>query len=336
VKSPLPHKPDGSDKDYCYVQDGRDISEIEASDLEARLAKNPNDLPARLKLIGYYERVGRDKEIFSAGLEHILWMIDHRPADYVCYTLSLGENHSDEQYAEFERHWIEQVKRHPNDDKVVGNAGSSINHKNRALSWQYFKRAKCLNTLEPRWTRRLARRARYEALNGDFAQRATYAQIAIEEAKNYFKLDDTRGEQIGLCMDVTPVAIEFGYMEQARQWSEWLLEGGRNSTFRLWAQTAYLFLARIETIEGNIKAAKVMLNRALNSLKNDERSHVASGHQMIAVLDKLLEIGEKEIVVEALQVSIEKGAEEREEKLQEWLTLIKCGETPKLEWAGRR
>jgi len=336
VKSTLNHEPDGSEEDYHYVQSGRDVSEKVASELEARLIKDPKDMRARLSLIGYYQGLPEEKKDAANALIHLLWMVEHRPADFVCYTLSLGREFTDEQYNEFEKRWTEQIRLHPNDDKIAGNAGSALAHRNRHLSWQYFKLAQALNPIEPRWTRRLAKRARYEALNGNLAERVHYAQVAIAEAEKYFKLEDTTGEQIGTRLEITPVAIEFGYLKQARQWSNWLLERTRNSTFRLWAQTALLFLARIEIIEGQPQKSKTMLRKALVSLKTDEHSHIASGHQMVATLDKLLESGERKVVVEALRVCVDKGSEDRREQLQEWLKLLEQGENPKLEWSGIR
>lgn len=334
VKSTLNHEPDGSEEDYRYVQYGRDVSEEVASELEARLIKDPKDLRARLSLIGYYRQLPEEQKEPAKAIIHILWMVDHRPADFVCYTLSLGKEFTEEQYNEFEKRWTEQVRLHPNDDKIAGNAGSALAHRNRSLSWQCFKQAQALNPIEPRWTRRLAKRARYEALNGNLIDRVHYAQIAIDETEKYFKLEDSRGEQIGMRIDMTPVAIEFGYLKQARLWSNWLLECTRNSTFRIWVQTAWLFLARIEMIEGQTKKSKTMLRRALASLKTDEHSHIASGHQMMAALDKLLESGERTIVVEALRICVDKGFEDRKEQLQEWLRLVEQGENPKLEWGG--
>jgi len=336
VKSPRPNAPDGSDEDYRYVQAGRDVSSEAASDLEARLVQDPRDLIARLSLIGYYQHLPKEQKNPENALTHLLWMVDNRPADFVCYTIVLGEEYTEEQFTEFEKRWTEQVRLHPNDDRITGNAGSALPNRNRHLSWQYFKQAQALNPLEPRWTRRLAKIAKYEALNGNLADRAQYAQIAIDEAEKYFNLEDTRGEQIGLRIEITPVAIEFGYLEQARQWSNWLLNGGQHSAFKLWAQMAWLFLARIEMTEGQLKKSKTMLRRALASLKTDEPSHVASGHQIMAALDKLLESGEREMVVEALHVCIEKGSDERREQLQEWLNLVQQGEKPRLEWSGRR
>lgn len=330
------HEPDGSDEDYCYIQAGRRLSEAEVFELQTRLHENPQDLQARLKLIGYFQNVLGEKRDPAATLEHILWMIDHRPADFVCYTFTLGQDYTQQQYNELEDRWIEQVRRYPDNDIVSGNAGSSISNRNEALSWQYFKRAQLLNPLEPRWTRRLSMRAANKAVNGNQDERERYAQIAIDEALKYFQLDDMRGERIGMHIRLTPVAIEFGYLKQARLWTEWLIELCSNCEYQLWAQQAYLFLAQIEVIEGNSKKSIGMLRKALSSLKSDQPSHVASGHHMLAVLDKLLKNGERKIVIEALKVSTKKGEEEKRAMLQEWLSLIEAGETPTLEWGGRR
>ncbi|MBA4075683.1 MAG: hypothetical protein C0508_11640, partial [Cyanobacteria bacterium PR.023] len=62
MKSTLNHEPDGSEEDYHYVQSGRDVSEKVASELEARLIKDPKDMRARLSLIGYYQGLPEEKK----------------------------------------------------------------------------------------------------------------------------------------------------------------------------------------------------------------------------------------------------------------------------------
>ena len=67
-----------------YVESLRDILELEESDvarLEQRLAANPDDLQARLKLMAYYQRADRSGRLEARAkrVQHALWLIEHHP-----------------------------------------------------------------------------------------------------------------------------------------------------------------------------------------------------------------------------------------------------------------
>lgn len=67
-----------------YAEALRDILDLEETDippLERRLAANPNDFPARLKLMAYHLRADRvaNPEDRVKRLSHVLWLIEHHP-----------------------------------------------------------------------------------------------------------------------------------------------------------------------------------------------------------------------------------------------------------------
>ena len=67
-----------------YAESLRDILELEETDvarLERQLAANPDDFPARLKLMAYYQRADRSgrPEDRAKRVQHTLWLIEHHP-----------------------------------------------------------------------------------------------------------------------------------------------------------------------------------------------------------------------------------------------------------------
>src|SRR5256885_16976573 len=64
------------------VQQGANLSRGAAQELEAQLEKNPEDLTARAKLLGYYwyqwMQPG-EAAAKAARRRHILWLIEHHP-----------------------------------------------------------------------------------------------------------------------------------------------------------------------------------------------------------------------------------------------------------------
>jgi predicted nucleic acid-binding Zn ribbon protein len=326
------NQPDASDRGYWYVMEGADMSPEQTLEMEERVARDSNDLRARLSLIGYYHHVPMARRTTTKALPHIMWLVENHPDAFTCRSLGLGLPYTEEQNLEFERLWLEQIRLHPNDDKIVGNAGSNIRSTNEKLGWHYIRQAALLNPKEEYWARKIAHHFAYLAINGDIAKRPHYAAIAIREAERFFNLQGTRGERFSVCHDVTPVAIEYGYLNEARTWNNWVLDHMSYSPFNQFGQFAWLLLAHIELADGKPIKCKILLRKALHSIQTGMATSTPSSSVMVALLDKLLVSGHSEIVIEALQVCIEKVSKEKKEQLKKWLKLIKQGKSPKLEW----
>lgn len=329
-------QPDESDRGYWYVMEGADMSPDQILEMEARIAKDPADLEARLSLIGYYHHVPQARRTTTKALPHIMWLVENHPGAFTCRSCGLGLPYTEEQNLEFEKLWLEQIRLHPNDDKIVGNAGSNIRSTNEKLGWHYIRQAALLNPEEEYWARKIAHHFAYLAINGDIAKRPHYAEIAIREAERFFNLQGTRGERFSVCHDVTPVAIEYGYLNEARTWNNWVLDHMSYSPFNQFGQFAWLLLAHIELADGKPIKCKILLRKALHSIQTGMATSTPSSSVMVALLDKLLVSGHSEIVIEALQVCIEKVSKEKKEQLKKWLKLIKQGKNPRLEWSSSR
>ena len=64
-------------------------NEADAQALESRLNANPDDLTARIQLIGFYARPASADGASTLLRKHVLWMIEHHPENYVLRNASL-------------------------------------------------------------------------------------------------------------------------------------------------------------------------------------------------------------------------------------------------------
>lgn len=328
-----PHGPDGSEDDWRYISAGADISAEMAAKLEARLLAADDDLAARLWLLGYYRRLSQTKEDICTSMTHLIWMVENRPQDDCCYYLQLGDGYTPKQFGAYREAWLKQTEINPDDDQIIGNAANAISDRDKELAKELFRQSQNLNPKEPKWTRRLAQMYRYEAMNGPHLYRTQCAQQAVIETEKYLKLKDVRGEHTGILELMPPMAIEFGYLNEARKWSKELLDFGRHCVFQVWAQKAYLHLARIELAENKPRRAHAWLNKAIDSIRSDELpTYLAEEDRMMVLLNELLKRGDREIVIDALKVCARKCSEDKREQMKAWHKQAQQGETPKLEW----
>lgn len=323
------------DEGYCYFSQGRCMSPDQKEEMENRIAKNPDDMQARQSLIGFFHGLSlAEREPFSA-FPHIIWLVKSFPDSYTFRNLYLGKPYSDEQNDEFARLWLEQIHLHPSNDKIVGNAGISIRGTNEQLGWQYIQQAAQLNPKEEFWARTLAHHFADEALEGDLSERKNYAEIAIREAQRFFGLPASSGERFSVCHDVTPVAIEHGYLNEARSWNYWVRDHMTYSTFTQFGDFALIHLAQIELADGKPIKSKLLLRKALNNIQENTATAAPGSYAMMALLDKLLILEHREIVIEALQLCVEKAPERKIDQLRKWLDQLKQGKSPKLEFSKR-
>src|SRR4051794_13552229 len=94
------------------------LSAEDAKGLEGDIAKNPDDLSARAKLLGYYFMKQRSTtDIKEAYRKHVLWIIEHHPESEIAglpYCELDGVSDPDG-YHDAKALWLEQTKRHDKD-----------------------------------------------------------------------------------------------------------------------------------------------------------------------------------------------------------------------------
>jgi hypothetical protein len=328
-----PPAPDGTDADWSYVSAGAVMAGSDARQKERALKSEPNDFACHLMLLRYYGRRTAGQEKYFA---HMLWMIDHRPADYVTFYLG-RESHSrafvwtKARERKAGDRWKQQVKSRHTDAQVLCNAAAFFGKFDQPTSEKLLKRAKAVNLTLALPARKLAYQYRFLASKALPGKQANLVRRALVEADESLRRRDLRGERIGVLQTFTPTAIKFGHLEQARKYALRLKYYGEG--FYLWSQYAYLFLAWLDLRENRIRGFRFKLKR-LRKLFKSNPSHVASCNAALCLVSDALRMGEILIAQDVLRVLIlgsrEPEKAEEQAELEEWLAAIKQKRSPNL------
>jgi hypothetical protein len=129
------------------ARDGYALSQADAEGLEAKLKASPDDITARVKLLGFYFRgqamkaYGHDATI-EARRRHILWLIEHHPESEATGISEAtidraGHNLADASgYDAASALWIEEARLHPESAAVLAHASRffQLSSKERAIA----------------------------------------------------------------------------------------------------------------------------------------------------------------------------------------------------------
>jgi hypothetical protein len=136
----------------AYVNALRGIVDLEPRDVTAlqdRLAKNPNDFAARLKLMAYSMRADRAAlpESRNQRAELALWLVEHRPDSEILASpyasFSAGDLSPDRQQRAAQL-WDRATRAHPANARMFGNAANFYRRLDAARHLSYLERAVAL------------------------------------------------------------------------------------------------------------------------------------------------------------------------------------------------
>jgi len=177
-----------------YAESLRDILELEETDvarLEQQLAANPDDFPARLKLMAYYQRADRSgrEEDCAKRVQHALWLIEHHPSSELLHSPVSRFSHQELTPAEYRRAvilWESAAKAQPADAAVPWNAASFFEDLDPGLHLHYLEATAAADPNHPFALRPLAHLYALSILErGPLASRA---QAGLEASNNVWVL----------------------------------------------------------------------------------------------------------------------------------------------------
>jgi hypothetical protein len=146
------------------VQQGANLSRGGALELEAGLEKNPEDLNARAKLLGYYwYQWMQPGEAASkaARRRHILWLIEHHPDSPVtgleeASIVERGNSLTDpEGYQQAKQLWLSLLESKKGNPYVLGNLAKFFQMSDKPLAESALLQAKALQPQNGEWAWRL-------------------------------------------------------------------------------------------------------------------------------------------------------------------------------------
>ena len=147
------------------AREGYRLNKVEAEALEAALARNPDDLATRAKLLGFYfrgaVRLYGPETTIAARRRHILWLIEHHPGSEVAQLSeatidAAGHALADKDgYEEAAKLWTQQAQRSGNDAAVLGNAARFFQLSDKEQAAALLKVAQRAAPQDAQWSGRL-------------------------------------------------------------------------------------------------------------------------------------------------------------------------------------
>src|SRR6266478_5155459 len=142
------------------MEQGSHLGPAAAQELEAQIEKNPEDLTARTKLIGYYyyQWMQPGEEAAKAGRrKHILWLIEHHPDSPILNLAEIpieeaGNSLADpEAYKQARQLWLSQMEARKTDAAMLGNLAKFFQMTDKNLAESALLQAKAVQPNNAQW-----------------------------------------------------------------------------------------------------------------------------------------------------------------------------------------
>lgn len=139
----------GSEGDNSIYLEGEFLSSEAVAEAEATLLKS-DCLELRLRLLYYY----LCKDCCADWHRHAMWLIEHRPTDWLAGNMGLPRSLSSSQREELIKLWQIEVDRNSTNALIIGRAAEFVSgfDSQQALLW--LSQAETLSPSDPRWYRR--------------------------------------------------------------------------------------------------------------------------------------------------------------------------------------
>jgi hypothetical protein len=142
------------------MEQGSNLGPAAAQELEAQIEKNPEDLTARTKLIGYYYYQWMqpgEEAAKAARRKHILWLIEHHPDSPILNLAEvpieeIGNSLADpEGYKQARQLWLSQMEARKTDAAMLGNLAKFFQMTDKYLAESALLQAKAVQPHNAQW-----------------------------------------------------------------------------------------------------------------------------------------------------------------------------------------
>jgi tetratricopeptide (TPR) repeat protein len=304
--------------------------------LEEELNTNPDNLAARQKLISYYFRemlTSQKPELEERREQHVFWLIEHHPESELAGSpeagiMPIGFSGSTEGYQRGKQLWLQNVEKHPDDQRILSNAAQFLSVFDAKIGRGLLEKASALDPDNTETSSRLAQSYEQErALARSPEEKVTLSQKAVTvRERGLEKADDEhRFYELGA---LATSAFEAGETATAQKYaSELLISAPKFKNDWNYGNALYegnVVLGRLALERGDIAGAKEHL---LAAGQTPGSPQLDSFGPNMTLAKELLEKGEREVVLTYLQscVSFWKMGGD---KLQAWIATIRGGGTP--------
>lgn len=307
---------------------GGQMSAADKVSLEEQVAKNPNDVDSRTKLLGYYFIKGRqDADAKANRQRHVVWLIENAPESEVLglpYS-ALDKVLEREGYDRAKQAWLRSTQTSPENLPVLRNASSFFLLHDRTISEKLLLKGQTLDAKDPKWPASLGQLYSLELTS---LPAGPVRKAAADKAFQQYKLAyDLSGdvEKDAVLVDLAKTAFAAGLNDDAKAFATKLLEddaAGWNRGNRI--HHGNLILGRIALSDGNVDEAK---SRLLLAGKTPGSPQLNSFGPNMQLAKELLERKETEVVLEYFELCKKFWASPLR-KLEQWTDDVKSKRTP--------
>lgn len=303
---------------------GQNLNAKAASDLETALARNPDDLAIRTKLLSYYFRAQfTSAQAKESHRRHVLWIIKNRPDAKIAGLPHCGIDLilDRDGYNEGKQLWLEQTRSHAQDSTILGHAAQYFLIWDNHLAEDLLKQAEKIEPNNSQWSERLG--YLYALRDGKAAAAKSLAEYEkaqaddLSEISRYYRLDK-----------LAKSAFKAGDMEKASGYANELLKaaaryrGDWNYGNAIHHGNNVLGLITLK--QGDIKKADEYLLKAGQTPGSPQ---LGSFGPNMSLAKELLEKGEREKVLQYFE-SCRNFWQMGGEKLNRWKEVVEAGQIP--------
>ncbi len=314
----------GAQDQESLAHEAGSLSPARARELEAKLAENPSDVPARTQLLGYYFLKRRDNGAAREG--HILWLIENAPESPILKSpyASLNPHLEPEAYGKGKAAWQAHVAKQPKNLKILKHAAAYFNLHDRELAVEYLEKAAALDPDNPEWHEELGQNYLLKMNTNSMKEQTSAAQKAFEEFQKAHDLSTPQGREL-LYIELAKSAYSAEKFDKAKEYAEKCLTVGDDD----WnagnlIHHGNLILGRIALRDGDIEKAK---SRLLDAGRTKGSPQLDSFGPNMALAKELLEKNEREVVIQYFELC-GKFWKMNRGKLQQWTEAVKANKTP--------
>lgn len=177
--TPLP--PAIDDPDLAHVVPSRTFTDATALTTEFQLLSSPHDLKSRVDLLWHYRVKFGDAQAEREANKHILWLITNQPRAAVLAT-PIAEISTLPNSAAFDSAramWLGQVEAHPEDSRILGNAGVFLLREDPTRAMPLLDSANKIDPNNTTWLKALAEGYRAQAMATEGQQRQLLAELSV-------------------------------------------------------------------------------------------------------------------------------------------------------------
>jgi beta-lactamase regulating signal transducer with metallopeptidase domain len=214
--------PQTSNYNVQYLElEGRKLSPEKAAELEKTVELNPDDLKSQTMLLSYYfskkytQESKRDLAISKKIEQTIIWLIQNHPEAEI---LGAPEGQLDpiqQNYAEAENLWKDQLLKRPNNIKILWNAGRYFSHSDLDFAIQCYQKGKTLDLANAsKWDRQIGQFYKLKMIKSPVKQTPALAAEALSSLESAHA-ESSRIERSALLPDMAKAALAAGDIQKA-------------------------------------------------------------------------------------------------------------------------